>query len=668
MDSTNLITLISLAIIFLFFIYFSWEILKLRKATNSILISSDTEEPLDELSSGKLSNLTTAYKDTISVNVNGKDKTTIPASDFFNEISIGRAFKFNMRMLDSASGVLVGLGLLGTFLGLTVGIKGFNTSTASDIQASIQGLLDGMGTAFLTSLAGMGLSLFYTVFLDKPSRKTLQRTILHLDKILNDKYYVDDYQLIIHNQQALIQRLSDDISTKIQDGSKLIADEINDGLSYSTESGEKATISNAIRVILRESEEQTKALKSFSTDLAIELNNGFDEALSRQMQQRILPLMENIDNTTKIIIEHIDNIAHAVSAPASDMLNGIVSELKNIMLDIVEEFKTSLSGSATGELEKLAMSLGEATQTMGEFPQNMAQISSTLQVTIEEVKNAIAEITSSSANANSSAMRQMQDQITAATSSMSVAIENVKDVMGEMTNTSKVQSEKMMQELTSTVERLGGILEGTVSSVSSNIDSSFSKISENVTNSHTELVMLQGETTSKTEKLLETFNAGLDRLERMNSIVAETMNQFQLAQGHINGTTAHLETITGDMKLATQLFGKSQSDYQDKLSLFQKKSQEGIVAIENLLRQSGTYSDEYVRKFEVIRQGLGGIFSQIQSGLTEYSRTVQATTQKYLDLYSTSLTSTTDKLSSTISQQNEVVEMLVSVLDKNRIK
>ena len=665
---TNLITIISLSIITVFFLYFCWEILKLHKAAKIVIAVSNSGNILNSLTSGKLAELSNAYRRYITINLNGEDKTTIPASDYFNEISFGREFKFNVRMLDSASGVLVGLGLLGTFLGLTVGIKGFNTSTASDIQASIQGLLDGMGTAFLTSLFGMGLSLLFTVFFDKPGRKKLQRAIINLDKILDDKYYVEDYQLIIHSQQELFQKLANEISIKINEGSKNIVDEIKEGLSYTSDTGGKATISNAIRVILRENEEQTKALKSFSTDLAIELNNGFDEVLSRQMQQRILPLMENVDTTTKAIVEHIDQMALAVSAPATDMLEKIVSELKTSMMNIVDEFKTSLSGSATGELEKLAMSLGTATQTMGEFPQNMAQISSTLQVTIEEVKDAIAEITSSSANANSSAMRQMQEQITMATTSMSVAIEQVKEVMGDMTNTSKVQSEKMMQELTSTVERLGGILEGTVSTVASNIDSSFSKISENVTNSHTELVMLQGETTSKTEKLLETFNAGLDRLERMNAIVAETMNQFQLAQGQISGTTAHLQTITGDMKLATQLFGKSQSDYQDKLSYIQTKSQEGINAVENLLRQSGSLSEEYARKFEIIRQGLGSIFSQLQTGLSEYSRTVQATTQKYLDLYSTNLTNTTDKLSSTISQQNEVVEMLVSALDKNKIK
>lgn len=665
---TNQITIVSLSIIAVFFLYFCWEILKLHKAAKIVIAVSNSENILNSLTSGKLAEIANAYRRSITINLNGEDKTTMPASDYFNEISVGREFKFNVRMLDSASGVLVGLGLLGTFLGLTVGIKGFNTSTASYIQKSIQGLLDGMGTAFLTSLFGMGLSLLFTVFFDKPGRKKLQRAIINLDKILDDKYYVYDYQLVIHSQQELFQKLANEISIKINEGSKNIVDEIKEGLSYTSDTGEQATISNAIRVILRENEEQTKALKSFSTDLAIELNNGFDEVLSRQMQQRILPLMENVDTTTRAIVEHIDQMALAVSAPATDMLEKIVSELKTSMMNIVDEFKTSLSGSATGELEKLAMSLGTATQTMGEFPQNMAQISSTLQVTIEEVKDAIAEITSSSANANSSVMRQMQEQITMATTSMSVAIEQVKEVMGDMTNTSKVQSEKMMQELTSTVERLGGILEGTVSTVASNIDSSFSKISENVTNSQTELVMLQGETTSKTEKLLETFNAGLARLERMNALVAETMNQFQLAQGQISGTTAHLQTITGDMKLATQLFGKSQSDYQDKLSYIQTKSQEGINAVENLLRQSGSLSEEYAQKFEIIRQGLGSIFSQLQTGLSEYSRTVQATTQKYLDLYSTSLTNTTDKLSSTISQQNEVVEMLVSALDKNKIK
>lgn len=663
---TDLITYIAVAIIIAFFLYFWWEAHKLSKAAKYLIKITESDDVLSFIADSKLQNTGISYKNSVKIATSHGEKSNLPASEFFNDITIGKAFNFNMRMLDAASGVLVGLGLLGTFLGLTLGIKGFNSSTASNIQASIQGLLDGMGTAFITSLVGMGLSLVYTVFIDKPSRKRLQRAIDLIDNRFDELYFVDEYELIIQNQQAQIEKLTQTICNSMEANSAKIVEEIKAEMAYTADSGETSSISNAIRVIMRESEEQTKALKSFSTDLAIELNNGFDEVLSRQMQQRILPLMENVDATTKAIVEHIDQMAAMVSAPATDMLESVVSELKASMTSIVEDFKSSLSGSATGELEKLALSLGTATQAMGEFPQNMANISATLQVTIEEVKGAIAEITNSSANANSSAMKQMQEQVTMATSSMSLAIEQVKEVIGNLTNSSKEQTDRMMDELTSTVGKLGTILEGTVSSVSASMNDSFSKITENVTSSHADLIALQDDTTSKTEKLLATFNEGLERLEKLNETVSSTMNQFQLAQGQITGTTSHLQSITSDMKLATQLFGKSQTEYQDKIIELQTKSQKGINAVEELLTQSGELSEEYAQKFEIIRQGLGGIFSQLQSGLTEYSRTVQATTQKYLDQYSTSLTNTTDKLSSTISQQNEVVEMLVATLDKQR--
>lgn len=77
-------------------------------------------------------------------------------------------------MLDTAAGTLVGLGLLGTFLGLTLGIKGFDSSNTERINESIQGLLAGMGTAFLTSLLGMTFSILFTAA-DKALRHRLYR-------------------------------------------------------------------------------------------------------------------------------------------------------------------------------------------------------------------------------------------------------------------------------------------------------------------------------------------------------------------------------------------------------------------------------------------------------------------------------------------------------------
>jgi gas vesicle protein len=748
---------VSAAIIIIVFGLFVWQAYKICKLYKVIEKANNSDDTLGALAETEIAKIADAYKETITIEVTDKKQTNTPALELFSEFHTCSAYKINLRLLDTASGTLVGLGLLGTFLGLTLGIKDFDSSSTQNIQNSIQVLLSGMGTAFLTSLVGMLLSMIYT-FCDKYWRNRLSKHLYAMTKKLDDMYYIDDRTLDDLNEQVLAKSISSNIKEVVQSeigrmidtqnafkqsvvsDLKSIADSLTEKLTYSNESGEIATVGNAVREILKENQEQSRALKSFSTDLAIELNNGFDEALSRQMQQKILPLMENVDATTKAIVEHIDQMASQVSSPATDMIQTVVDELKSSLADMMKEFSSGLSGSATNELETVAHQLGTAAQSMADFPSNMANISSALQVTIEEVKNAVAEISNTSANANSTAMQQMQEQITFATGAISNAISEVKDVMSGLTNTSQQQNEQMVnklaeaaekmgtyltdttkslstqvqnsvrdivddinkkqshlltmqeetmsqlkgtiagvaqstqeqssqmvEQLSEAAEKMGSFLTGTVSSLSNSVQQSVKDITDDVSSKQADLISLQEETTAQTKRLLETFNLGLDRLEKMNEYITGTMNMFQQAQGQISGSTAHLQTITGDMKLATQLFNKSQTEYSTKMEEMQRNSQRGVDAVAELLKHSSDLSEDYVEKFETIRQGLGSIFQQLQSGLTEYSRTVQSTTQKYLDMYSTSLTNTTDALSSTIQQQNEVVEMLVESLNaKNR--
>lgn len=650
----NIITWVALAVIFLVFILFLIELRKISSANKLVNSLLGTDNILDSFSGTKLEELGEAYRKTINVTTSRGTLTNIPAVNYFNDDNVSRAHKLNLRMLDTASGTLVGLGLLGTFLGLTVGILGFNSSDSSNIQQSIQNLLGGMGTAFSTSLLGMFCSLVYTAF-DKTMRNKLHRNLYSFTEKLDEQYYIDDNTLQEMNQAALVDKMI-----------KAVQSELNSKLMYSNDSGENVTIGNAIREILTENTEQSKALKSFSTDLAMELNNGFDEVLSRQMQEKILPLMESVDTTTKAVVEHIDQMASTVASPASGMMESVVDELKKSMTTIIDEFKTNLSGSATSQLEALALQLGTASQTMGDFPKNMENISNTLQVTIDEVKTAIAEISKTSANANSAAMQQMQEQIAFATGSISNAISEVREVMNSITQSSQEQSNQMVSKLTDATEKLGSFLDSTIINLSSSVQNSMKSITDDVNSKQADLLALQEDTTTQTKKLLEAFNDGLDRLEKMNEYVTGTMNSFKQAQGEISVSTGNLRTISGDMKLATELFNKGQNDYTEKLNQLQLSSQRGIDHVAELLKSSGQMTEEYAQKFEIIKQGLSGIFSQLQTGLTEYSRTVQATTQKYLDQYTTNLTQTTDALSSTIQQQNEVVEMLNEILSRKR--
>lgn len=647
-----LVTYISIAVITAAFLYFIFVATKLRIGKSVINKALASNDPLSELNKDKrLNQLVTLYNKSIVVSVGKEKKSNVPASEYFTEASVGKAFSLNLRMLDAASGTLVGMGLLGTFLGLTIGIMGFKSDNTENIQNSIQSLLSGMGTAFFTSLVGMGLSLIYTVFFDKPWKNMYSRAVYDLGEKLDQLYYIDDLALMKIQQTEMFVNLASKLESQ---------------LTYTNESGVVVPIANAIREILRESSEQSRALKSFSTDLALELNQGFDETLSRQMQEKIVPLMENIDSTTKVVIEHIDKMSENVASPATDMIQNVVNELKTSMSAIMKEFSQGLSGSATNQLENLALQLGSAAQSMADFPKNMENISATLQVTIEEVKSAISEITNSSAISNESAMKQMQEQITFATTSMSNAINEVKEVMAGLTHSSEESSNQMISKLADAANKMGTFLDSTISNLSSSVQESVKNIAADVNDKQANLLALQEDTTTQTKRLLDSFNTGLERLEKMNEYIAGTMNEFQQAQGHVLNCAINLRAITNDMKLATEVFTKGQSDYSAKMYELQNVSNQNMDRIAELLKNTGDMSDEYIEKFDTIRTGLSAIFGQIQSGLTEYSMTVQSTTQKYLDQYSTSLTNTTDALSSTIQQQNEVVEMLVDALNTRK--
>ena len=84
----------------------------------------------------------------------------VAIDDFFNanqldEIGIS-------GICDLIPGTMTGLGILGTFLGLVLGISGFDTASTEAITSSISGLLSGMGTAFLTSIVGVFFSLVFS--------------------------------------------------------------------------------------------------------------------------------------------------------------------------------------------------------------------------------------------------------------------------------------------------------------------------------------------------------------------------------------------------------------------------------------------------------------------------------------------------------------------------
>ncbi len=79
-------------------------------------------------------------------------------------------------MMLQIPGTLTGLGILGTFLGLIIGIGGIGFSTVNAALSSVQTLLEGIQVAFYTSIAGVILSLLFN-FLYRMAWNTMMRSL-----------------------------------------------------------------------------------------------------------------------------------------------------------------------------------------------------------------------------------------------------------------------------------------------------------------------------------------------------------------------------------------------------------------------------------------------------------------------------------------------------------
>lgn len=644
--------------------------MRLLKASRVLKKAVEATNTVETLKASPLDTLVETYFLTIIINDNGKDKTNYPSSEILSEDTVTQAFKINLKILGIGSGTLVGLGLLGTFLGLTWGIKGLDVSTSETIQQSIQTLLDGMETAFSTSLLGMFLSLIFS-FLDKKWSNELFQALHKVTEKLDSEYYIDDAALARLNQEKAMEDMRNDQKQLIKElGNRQevmmtnlrnnLIDVLRQQLSYSNEEGANVQISNAIREILKENQEQSKALKSFSTDLALELNNGFDETLSRQMQSKILPLMENVDKTTRAIVEHIDQMAESIATPATDMIQQVVDKLENSMSMMMNEFKNNISENTSHQLELVANTLTTASQSLGDFPKNMGEISTTLQTTIDEVKKAVTDISSASATSNDKALEKMQEQIALATTAMSETITEVKKVMSDVTASSEKSSQEVITKLSEASEQMSKFMSSSISEMSTSMQASIQEMLGGINGAMKEVTSAVGSVTQASESTSQSMRQQFaSAAEQMGTVLQSTVTNVsnsveQTMRDVVNGISGKQAEINSVMTSSVNQMSTSMQDsMREMLSGINAAMRDFTSAVGTAAQASESSSQSLIEKLAQAADQMG---VALQSTMSNMSNTVEQTMKNVA-------TDLTDKQTDLLALQESTVEETKKMLE-----
>lgn len=452
------------------------------------------------------------------IEFNGGKKTDEFSFDYFNEKQL-LSSNTNLRLINSIPATLVGFGILGTFIGLTYGISNFQTNSTEEIKNSIQDLLSGMGTAFVSSIYGMLLSLVFTFF-EKAQVNSLHNSIHRLCYNLDKKFKIskeDERNIELKRQERLL----------------------SDYFIFKDESGNDVKPGNVFRDIFIETRKQSVALQSFSTDLANLIEAGFEKILNDPDKGVMFELQS--------LKTEIVNLGSKLQDPASEMTQNVVKELETSMAKMIEEFKVSMSGSTKSELENLTTLLGQAGSSLTDFPSKLELMTDNLNQNFKGLQEVVQQISQQTLLQSEQSTEQMRKQV----EEMS---EILKDKVGDLQvgqevlmtkQTENLQvSEKLLGSFNSSIERLNELSNQVNETVSS-----FSKVQG-------ELNSASGQLKSITENVLSSSNS----FKEAQLKFAQHSNEF------LKNNASTIEEIQKSLKQAKEL----STEYSSKFEIIEK--------------------------------------------------------------------------------------------------
>lgn len=301
--------------------------------------------------------------------------------------------------------IILTLGVLGTFIGIFVGLLDFNIN---NMEVSIPHLLNGLKVAFYTSIAGMSLSILISIYQkfvgfksdDKDNLDFITLQIQKLDK-LNDLKNVADSNNEVKNVILKLAESNDNalkanaiLLNKISDSTIALGDTFQDSISKMNTNivAINKTLSNDLIKQFQElrftiSKELEKLSSDFNADVICSVSNlskEFSDNINLHFSENFKRFNKAVDNLLSWQMEHKKNMldSNEILIKATTFLNNTSKitdsllkrdektiELYKEVSSIMQDYKSQnlILEEKLGEMRNLGSSAIEALKFMNTF-------------------------------------------------------------------------------------------------------------------------------------------------------------------------------------------------------------------------------------------------------------------------------------------------------------
>lgn len=326
---------------------------------------------------------------------------TVPAEEFFNERLVAPSLIGN-RGLNSVPAVLTTLGLLGTFIGLTLGLRSLDLGTTPDeLRVGIQTLIAGAALGFTASLWGVGTSLIVLVAERIAERRILKRIrrlqerIDGLFELRSPEHSLSEIATSSRESKEALQVLHEKIGSTLQESVVQVSEAAGAAIKESIHSSVAPVMqeltalaaNQSAEVFNQVSEDLTAAFRSIGVSLAEQLKESADamrgtldymgERLAQQAdlqleQARTLHEMTSrqlalLDETLPKFVSELERAASTMMG-ATDGMVSVTSDLRDSAQGLNEtgQSMNSMLTSAVSSMSELADTSASAARLLNE--------------------------------------------------------------------------------------------------------------------------------------------------------------------------------------------------------------------------------------------------------------------------------------------------------------
>ena len=375
------------------------------------------------------------------------------------------------------------LGILGTFIGIYIGLIDFDTTDSDTIQRSVPTLLAGLKTAFLTSISGILAALltrtFDSVFFPVLRRAAPGATVQTLADLLRQQAETDreNHRQTLESLESIRASVSGEgdtsMLTQVQKFRTTFSDKQDDLIREFRSFAEKMAEVNSRKLI--------EALEEVMRDFNAKINEQFGDNF-KQLNEAVKDLVGWQDKNkeqTERMIEQFDRTVSAI-----DQVRDSIAQTQASLAQMAERSE-AITGAAE-KLDPILTAIQEQRESLGNYMTQFAEMSEkakellpTLDAKISELTENFTESVRQSMDESRKSLDEQKEFTRTMIAGFSELDKAATDAIEKVTESSKENIELMRRHIENTERQQGQIVSNLADRLHAQMTETFAKTEEN---------------------------------------------------------------------------------------------------------------------------------------------------------------------------------------------